>query len=88
LRKIGEEVTEMLEHVPPSWKVAPHVRERFSCRSRETIAQTHTIARGRAGPMLLAHLLFCKYSLHLPLNRQSITYRREGVDLDVSTLAD
>src|SRR5258707_12538769 len=42
----------------------------------------------RAGPMLLAHILFCKYSLHLPLNRQSVTYVREGVDLDVSTLCD
>ena len=58
LRKIGEDVTEMLERVPASWKVIQHVREKFSCRSRETIAQTpapsHPIARGRAGPMLLA----------------------------------
>src|SRR5215470_15749030 len=92
LRKIGEDVTEMLEHVPASWKVIQHVREKFSCRSCETIAQTpapsHPIARGRAGPMLLAHILFCKYGLHLPLNRQSMTYVREGVDLDVSTLCD
>src|SRR5215831_13613964 len=92
LRKIGEDVTEMLEHVPASWKVIQHVREKFSCRSCETIAQTpapsHPIARGRAGPMLLAHILFCKYSLHLPLNRQSMAYAREGVDLDVSTLCD
>jgi transposase len=36
--------------------------------------------------VLLAHILFCKYSLHLPLNRQSMTYWREGVDLDISTL--
>jgi len=92
LRKIGEDVTEMLEHVPASWKVIQHVREKFSCRDCETIAQTpapsHPIARGRAGPMLLAHILFCKYSLHLPLNRQSMTYAREGIDLDVSTLCD
>jgi transposase len=27
-------------------------------------------------------------SLHLPLNRQSAVYAREGIDLDVSTLAD
>jgi transposase len=40
LRKIGEDVTEMLEHVPASWKVIQHVREKFSCRSCETIAQT------------------------------------------------
>ena len=68
------------------------MREKFSCRSCETIAQTpapsHPIARGRAGPFLLAHILFCKYGLHLPLNRQSATYAREGVELDVSTLAD
>jgi Transposase IS66 family len=49
---------------------------------------SHPIARGRAGPFLLAHILFCKYGLHLPLTRQSATYAREGVELDVSTLAD
>jgi transposase len=92
LRKIGEDVTETLEHVPAQWKVIQHVREKFSCRACETIAQTpapsHPIARGRAGPFLLAHILFCKYGLHLPLTRQSATYAREGVELDVSTLAD
>ena len=35
-----------------------------------------------------AHILFAKYGLHLPLNRQSEVYAREGIDLDVSTLAD
>jgi transposase len=78
----------MLEGVPASWKVVHHVREKFSRRSYETTAQTHTIAHGRAGPMLLAHILFCKYSLHPPLNRRSITYRWKGVDLDVSKVAD
>jgi transposase len=33
-------------------------------------------------------VLFSKYGLHLPLNRQSAAYAREGIDLDVSTLAD
>ena len=33
-------------------------------------------------------MLFAKYGLHLPLNRQSDVYAREGIDLDVSTLAD
>jgi transposase len=92
LRKIGEDVTETLEVVPRSWKVIQHVREKFSCRSCETISQppapSHPIARGRAGPNLLAQVLFGKYGLHLPLNRQSEAYAREGVDLDVSTLAD
>ena len=92
LRKIGEDVTEMLELIPRQWKVIQHVREKFSCRSCEAITQppapSHPIARGRAGPGLLAHVLFSKYGLHLPLNRQSAAYAREGIDLDVSTLAD
>src|SRR6266436_3322928 len=92
LRKIGEDVTETLELVPRQWKVIQHVREKFSCRVCESITQppapSHPISRGRAGPMLLAHVLFSKYGLHLPLNRQSATYAREGVELDVSTLAD
>jgi transposase len=56
--------------------------------SRSRPPQSHPIARGRAGPKLLAHILFSKYGLHLPLNRQSAVYAREGIDLDVSTLAD
>jgi hypothetical protein len=72
---------------------APEVqRHGSSGRVLETSAQmpapSHPIARGRAGPFLLAHILFCKYGLHLPLTRQSATYAREGVELDVSTLAD
>ena len=58
LHKIGEDVTETLELVPRQWKVIQHVREKFSCRSCENITQppapSHPIARGRAGPGLLA----------------------------------
>lgn len=92
LHKLGEDVTETLELVPCQWKVIQHVREKHSCRSCEKITQppapSHPIARGRAGPGLLAHVLFAKYGLHLPLTRQSATYAREGIALDVSTLAD
>jgi transposase len=91
LHKLGEDVTETLELVPRQWKVVQHVREKYSCRSCEQITQppapSHPIARGRAGPGLLAHVLFAKYGLHLPLTRQSATYAREGIALDVSTLA-
>lgn len=33
-------------------------------------------------------MLFSKYRLHLPLNPQSAAFAREGIELDVSTLAD
>jgi transposase len=92
LRKLGEDVTETLEVVPASWKVIQHVREKFSCRQCEHITQvpapSHPIARGRAGPQLLGQVLFNKYRAHLPLNRQSDIYAKEGIELGVSTLAD
>ena len=92
LRKLGEDVTETLERVPARWTVVQHVREKFSCRCCETITQApapfHPIARGRAGANLLAEVVFGKYGLHLPLHRQSAGFAREGVELDVSTLAD
>jgi transposase len=37
---------------------------------------------------LLAMILFEKFGQHQPLNRQSERYRREGIDLSLSTLAD
>jgi len=91
LRKLGEAVRESLECEPRRWKVVQHVREKFSCRDCESIteppAPSHPIARGRAGPSLLAMILASKFLLHQPLNRQSETYAREGVEIDVSTLA-
>ncbi len=92
LSKLGESVRETLEVVPRRWKVIQTVRETWSCRACEAITQPpapfHPIARGRAGPNLLATILEAKFGQHLPLNRQSETFAREGIDLDVSTLAD
>ena len=92
LRKLGEDVTETLERVPARWKVVQYVREKMTCRSCEAITQppapSHPIARGRAGPQLLAEILSGKYGAHLPLNRQSALFAREGIDLDISTMAD
>jgi len=92
LAKLGESITETLEVIPRRWKVIQTVREKFTCRSCETITQPpapfHPIARGRAGPNLLAMVLDAKFAQHQPLNRQSDVYAREGIDLDVSTLAD
>jgi transposase len=92
LSKIGEDVTETLDVVPRQWFVTQHVREKFSCRSCEKITQPpapfHVIARGFAGPSLLAMILVEKYANHQPLNRQSEQYEREGIALSLSTMAD
>jgi len=92
LAKLGEDITETLEVIPRRFKVIQTVREKFSCRACDGITQPpapfHPIARGRAGPELLATILDAKFGQHLPLNRQSEAFAREGIDLDVSTLAD
>jgi len=92
LRRLGEDVSEMLEYVPGRYKVVRHVRPKFSCGACQKIVQasapSRPIARGLAGPGFLAHVLVSKYADHLPLYRQSQIYAREGLDLDRSTLAD
>jgi transposase len=92
LAALGEDVAEMLEYVPGHFKVIRHVRPKLSCPKCQLIVQAEApsrpIARGLAGPGLLAHVLVSKYCDHLPLYRQSQIYAREGIDLDRSTLAD
>jgi transposase len=61
LRKLSEDVSEMLEYVPESFRVIRHVRPKLSCQRCERIVQatapSRPIARGLSGPGLLAHVL-------------------------------
>jgi len=92
LRKLGADVSEMLEYVPASFVVIRHVRTKLSCTQCDCIVQAEApsrpIARGMAGAGLLAHVLVSKYCDHLPLYRQSEIYGRQGVELERSTMAD
>jgi transposase len=69
LRKLGEDVSEMLEYVPECFRVIRHVRPKLSCRHCERIVQaaapSRPIARGLARrepvsltPSPLAHETF------------------------------
>ncbi|MFO7476767.1 MAG: IS66 family transposase [Methyloceanibacter sp.] len=91
LRKLGEDVSEILEYEPARFKVIRRVRPKLSCGGCDRIVQapaaSRAIERGLAGPGLLAHVLVAKYSDHLPLYRQVEIYAREGVELERSTLA-
>lgn len=92
LRKLGEDVSEILERIPPSYKVIQHVRLKMACTKCDVIVQapapSRPIERGLAGPALLAHVIVSKYADHCPLYRQSEIFARDGIDLDRSTLAD
>lgn len=92
LNKLGEDVAEVLEWIPASFKVIRHVRPKLCCSKCDVIVQAEApsrpIARGLAAPSLLAHVIVSKYADHLPLYRQSEIYARAGVELERSTLAD
>jgi transposase len=92
LRKLGEDVSEMLEYVPASFVVIRHVRSKLSCTKCDCIVQAEApsrpIERGMAGPGLLAHVLVSKYADHQPLYRQSEIHARHGLELERSTMAD
>jgi len=92
LKHLGEDVSEMLEYVPASFVVIRQLREKLACGRCDKIVQAEApsrpIARGIAGPGLLAHVLVSKYGDHLPLYRQQEIYERQGVELDRATLAD
>jgi transposase len=92
LRKVGEDVTEVLEYIPGRFEVVRHVRPAYSCRTCEAMMQAPMpslpIPRGQAGSGLLAHIAIGKYCDHVPLYRQAEIYARDCVDLDRATLAD
>ena len=92
MRFLGEDVAELLEYIPDRFKVIRHIRPKLACSRCEKIVQapapSRPIARGIAGPGMLAHVLVSKYADHLPLYRQSQIYARAGLELDRSTLSD
>jgi transposase len=92
LKLLGEDVSEMLEHVPEHFKVIRQVRPKLACGRCDKIVQaaapSRPIERGIAGPGLLAHVLVSKYADHLLLYRQAEIYTRDGVELDRSTMAE
>jgi transposase len=64
MRKIGEDVAEILDYVPARFRVIQHVRPKLACPACERIVQVEApsrpIARGLAGAGLLAHVLVSK----------------------------
>lgn len=89
---IGEEVSERLDIVPAQFRVIVIRRPKYACRSCEVgitqaPAPAHLIAGGMPTETTVAHAIVSKYADHLPLYRQAQIYRRQGIDLDRSTLA-
>jgi transposase len=89
-RKIADDISETLEHIPASFKVIRHIRPRCACTNCDKIVQafapSKAIEKGKAGSGLLAHIMIQKYCNHLPMYRQSQIYEREGVEISRNTM--
>lgn len=91
LRRLGEDVSEMLDYVEGYFRVIRHVRPKLSCglcaHIEQAAAASRPIERGLPTAALLTQVLVAKYADHVPLYRQSGIYRRTGIELDRGTLA-
>lgn len=92
LQQIGQDVSEVLDYEPGSFKVIRHIRPKFACSQCHTITQeaapSRPINRCMAGAGLLAQILVSKYCDHVPLYRQNQIYARAGVHIERSTQCD
>jgi transposase len=91
--RMGEEVTEKLDYVPASFRVKRYVRPKYVCKQCQgnvSIGRLPAMAvdKGIASEGLLAHVITSKYADHLPLNRLEGILKRNGVDINVSTMCD
>lgn len=91
-KKIGEEVTESLEHKPGKLYVKQFVRPKYAKPEGDAIVigelSSRPIEKCQAGATLLALILIEKYVDHLPLYRQLERLKREGVKIPASTVND
>lgn len=94
--RIGQEVSEQLEHHPASFTVLRHVRHKYACRECEADAvnpQIKTapkppqpIEKALPGPGLLAYVAVSKLGDHLPLYRLENIFARQQIDVARSTM--
>ena len=91
-KKIGEEVTEILEYEPGSLYVKRFVRPKYALGEDKGVCigelPSMPVPKGNVGPGLLAHLTVSKYGDHLPFYRQHQILERLGISIAESTIND
>ena len=91
-KKIGEEITEVLEWEPGELFVKKYIRPKYAKPYNEGIVTgslpSRPLEKAMAGAGLLAQIVIDKYADHLPLYRQMQRFERSGVKLPYSTLTD
>jgi transposase len=91
-KKMGQEITEVLEYEPGELFVKKYVRIKYAKPHNSGVLigelPARPIEKAMAGPGLLAQVVIDKYADHLPLYRQMQRFERSGLKLPYSTLTD
>ena len=91
-KKMGEEITEVLEYLPGELYVKQYKRIKYARPDNTGVIlgklPSRPIEKAMAGEGLLAQIVIDKYVDHLPLYRQMQRFERSGVKLSYSTLTD
>lgn len=91
-KKMGEEITEVLEYQPGELYVKQYKRIKYAKPDNAGILigelPSRPLPKVIAGVGLLAQIVIDKYVDHLPLHRQMQRFERAGVKLPYSTLTD
>ena len=91
-KKMGEEITEVLEYLPGELYVKQYKRIKYARPDNAGILigelPSRPLPKLMAGEGLLAQIVIDKYIDHLPLHRQMQRFERSGVKLPYSTLTD
>ena len=90
-KRIGVEVTELLEFEPGKFYVVAYNRPKYALPEDKGIVignlPSLPIPRGNAGPGLLTHLLISKFQDHLPFYRQVQMFKRADITIAESTIS-
>src|SRR5690606_5667036 len=88
-RRIGEEITEILEYNPANVYVRIIVRPKYAKAQNNgvLIAELPTLPlpKSNAGASMLAHISVSKFIDHLPFYRQSKIFKRQQLNIAEST---
>lgn len=92
-KKIGENITEILEYKPANVYVRRIVRPKYIIEQNDEATQIITaelptlpIPKGNAGAGILAHIVVSKFVDHLPFYRQVQIFKRQGIHIPESTI--
>jgi len=92
LKKVGEDSSLQIDHIPETFRVIEHVSLKYCCRQCETIKSAKkpetAIPKCMATSGFISEVITKKYEDHLPLYRQSKIFEKLGADIPANTLGN